>query len=177
MTTKEFIFVYGSPGSGKTTITKGLVEQNPTLELIEADAIRDKINPNPNIKFLELGTTEAYKEFGTLLPKNVILGLKAVRQAMLPYLLDMIKRLKPGKYVIEAAFLDPITLKKFGTPIFIESPTLLGHAKQFFAHRKLNLKHFKSFIAARMVQRYLRQEARVNDIAVVSNDKRLGDGK
>ncbi len=81
------IFIYGVPGTGKTTFSR-LLQQKLGYPLIEADELRSiaqKDHTQDKQPFLYLSTTDAYKNFGQMNETNIMKGLQAVREALDPY--------------------------------------------------------------------------------------------
>lgn len=70
------IFVYGVPGSGKTSFTR-LLAGSLGYPLIEADSLRGQSKESG--AFERIGTTDAWKHFGDLSAESVYAGLLAVR--------------------------------------------------------------------------------------------------
>jgi len=82
------IFIYGVPGSGKTTIGRVLAARLG-YRFVEADRVREHAqgsSPQPRQDpFLFLGTTEAWRPFGELSHRTAVEGLMAVRDGLAPY--------------------------------------------------------------------------------------------
>ncbi|MFA6250400.1 MAG: AAA family ATPase [Candidatus Shapirobacteria bacterium] len=167
------IFIYGVPGSGKTTFSRHLAKQLG-LPLVEADCWRKAAQKGKTKKenpFLFAGTTEAWEEFGALSEMTSIKGLRAVRRSLHPYVLGEMQKLK--ETVMEAAFLDPIKLSKEGTVILLTTEDENRHKKQYFRHWE-KIMHRENFLAARFVQNYLLEEARIHGFKTIDNNGDLG---
>lgn len=130
------IFVYGVPGVGKTYWTRKLAKEN-SLKILELDRLRDGAQKKYSKKrnpFVYLGTTEAWQEFGDATTTNIIKGLKAIRQAMKPFILNVVNNIG-NDYIVEGAFLDPTDFSSQDVFLIIQ-PNEEKHKKQFFEHRK-----------------------------------------
>ena len=161
MNSNNKIIIYGVPGSGKTRFSK-LLGKKLNLPVIEADKIKDKAQmgkTKQDSPFLFLGTCQAYKLFGPFTEENVIKGLLAVREALRN---DVIKNIESqGQFVLEGAFLDPLSLKNFGELILLIVTDEEKHKKQYFRHREKLLDFSKiEFKVARIIQQYLINEAK-----------------
>ena len=161
------------PGSGKTTLARRLTKKFGVPH-IEADAFRkiaQKGKTVPKAPFHFLSTTEAYQAIGERSDKNIIAGLLGVRRALSPTIIKQIKKQKMG-FVLEAAFLDPRRLLKFGNVLLL-APSVRDHKKQFFIHRKADPFHKAQFRNARVIQKYLVAEAQKLNIPISRSGNRI----
>ncbi|MDB5254204.1 MAG: 2-phosphoglycerate kinase [Parcubacteria group bacterium] len=156
------IFIYGAPGVGKTTHSLAL-QKEFGYPLVEGDYLREveaqKEKTKEEDPFVYVGTKEAWQLFGECNEENVIKGLKAVRKSMNPYVLREIEK-HPGNLILEAAFLDPEVLSKKGELILVVTPDEEKHRSQYYAHRTKDKYSEETFIAARIIQSYLIEEAK-----------------
>lgn len=164
------IFIYGVPGVGKTYFSRALGKKMG-IKVIEADGLRklaQKDKPRNKYPFLYLSTCKAYKEFGELNEANAIKGLLAVRQALQNVVNTELTGTKD--FVLEGAFLDPNQLKGLGRMILLTTTDENRHKKQFLTHREKSLDFAGAeFESARIVQKYLMQEAKHLNIEIVDN--------
>jgi 2-phosphoglycerate kinase len=165
------IFIYGVPGSGKTTIGRGLAERLG-YRFVEADRVRDQARDNPrggpSAPFLVVGTTEAWGMFGDLSPSTAMRGLIAVRDALALAVANEIKQQR-APFVMEAAFLRPRDVRRVGPVLLVITEDEYDHEQHFFEHRLKERSTVESFRAARMLQDYLIQEAAKASIPILSN--------
>jgi len=165
------IFIYGPPGSGKTTIGRAL---STTLgyRFVEADRVRDQSHvaqANPRERpFLLHGTTEAWRMFGDLSHSNAVRGLIAVRDALAPYVAEEIEQQREP-FVLEAAFLRPSDVQHIGPVLLVITEDERTHENHFFEHRERDQAALEAFRAARMLQDYLTQEAEQVGSVILSN--------
>lgn len=165
------IFIYGVPGSGKTTFSLDLKKKIDYL-LIEGDNLRvlaQKDKTREEYPFAYMGITGAFRKFGDLTEENVIKGLRAVRKNMIPYIKEELEKY-PSKLILECAFLDPEQVVGKGKLILLTKKDLEGHRKQFFAHREANEKSIEHFKAARIIQNFLIEEAKNYNVEIVENN-------
>jgi len=165
------IFIYGVPGSGKTTFSLDLKEKMDR-PLVEGDNLRtlaQKDKTREEDPFAYMGITGAFRKFGGLTEENVIKGLKAVRNNMAPYIQEEIEKY-PNELILECAFLDPEHLINKGKIILLTKKDEESHRKQFFAHREENEKSLEHFKAARIIQNYLVKEAKEYNVEIVDNN-------
>jgi 2-phosphoglycerate kinase len=158
-------FIYGVPGVGKTSYSKVLAKKH-NLVVIEGDNIKRQVGKE------KLATCKAYKQFGELNQANVEKGLLLVRETLLAAVEDTIKQ--SDNFVLEAAFLDPVRLRKFGKIILLTTTDQNQHKKQFLHHpeKLLDVKN-NEFRAARMLQKFMLKEAKRLKIEIInSNDIR-----
>ncbi len=165
------VFIYGVPGSGKTTFSLYL---NNTLNypLIEGDTLRtlaQKDKTREKDPFAYIGISGAFRKFGDPTEENVIKGLKAVRQNMVPYIQEEIEKY-PNELILECAFLDPEQVMGKGKIILLTKEDEEAHRKQFFDHREENEKSLEHFKAARIIQNYLIKEATKYIVETVENN-------
>lgn len=165
------IFVYGAPGSGKTTFSEKL-KADLGYPLIEADYLRSTfaqkektIEEDP---FVYAGTKEAYKYFGELNKENVIQGLESVRQSMWPYVQKEISKYAE-ELIMEAAFLDPGLISSLGRTFLVVTLDEEKHRSQYFNHRAKDQLQIETFKAVRIIQDYLLKESEQYNIEVVRN--------
>ena len=172
MSNSQKIFIYGAPGAGKTTFSIEL-EKKLGYPLVEGDYLREVVAQKEKTEtedpFVYVGTKEAFRKFGPLTEENVIKGLKAVRNSMASYVEKEIAK-HPDTLILEAAFLDPLKINKFGKLILVVTSDEERHRKQYFEHRPQNENHIETFKAARMIQDYLQKEAKGFAITTVEND-------
>lgn len=157
-------FIYGVPGAGKTYYSKTLGKKL-NISVFEADKLKKKPLP-------KLTTCLAYKIFGDLTTENVIKGLMLVRDTYR----DVVEKevIKYDDLIMEGAFLDPISLVKFGKPILLICPNEVRHKRQFLMHREKQLDfHGNEFKAARIIQKFLIAEAKKLQIKIVENATQL----
>jgi 2-phosphoglycerate kinase len=165
------IFIYGVPGSGKTTFSL-YVKEKTDYPLVEGDTLRvfaQKNKTREEEPFAYMGTSGAFRKFGDLTEENVINGLKAVRQNMVPYIQQEIEKY-PNKLILECAFLDPRQVVGKGKIILLTKMDEDSHRKQFFAHRDVNEKGLEHFKAARIIQDFLLEEAKNYSVEIVENN-------
>ena len=165
------IFIYGVPGTGKTTYSIELKKQN-SFPLVEGDTLRElaqKDKTREEDPFAYMGITGAFRKFGDLTEENVIKGLKAVRNNMIQYINEEIEKY-PNELIFECAFLDPEQVIGKGKIVLLTKTNEEGHRKQFFAHREENEKSLEHFKASRIIQEYLIEESRKFPIEVIEND-------
>lgn len=165
------IFIYGVPGSGKTYFSK-IVGRDLGLQIIEADSFKKKVQtrkPKDKYPFLYSGTCGAYKQFGQLSQETAVKGLTSVRQAFDKFIQNEIKR--KDQFVLEGAFLNPLSFKDKGILILIVTTDEKKHQKQYFQHREklLDITH-SEFRAARIIQEFLIKEAKGLGIKIIEND-------
>lgn len=131
---KKFkIFIYGVPGSGKTYVSQKM-SKDLGLPLLETDTLKDELRQlatEEESPFLFLGTSQAYKFFGSLSLNNVIKGLKAVRSALAGRVNKEVE--SSDRIIIEGAFLDPDLLKDYGRLILVITSNEEQHRSQFFS--------------------------------------------
>lgn len=167
----EKIFIYGVPGSGKTTYSLDLKDK-AGYPLVEADGLRpiaQKDKTRAQDPFAYMGITGAFRKFGNLTEDNVIKGLNAVRKTMLPYIDKEIKKYT-HKLILEGAFLDPQQIINNGKVILLTTNNELCHYKHFFAHRDKNKNSLEHFKAARMIQDFLIKEAKNYPVEIIDNN-------
>lgn len=165
------IFIYGVPGSGKTTIGQALAARLDYL-FVEADCVRDHAQGRSSHArrdpFLALGTTEAWRPFGELSQSTAVRGLMAVRDALAPFVAEEIEKQRVP-FVLEAAFLQPSDVRHVGPVLLIVTEDELAHENRFFEHRVRDQSNIDALRAARILQVYLMQEARQAGIGILSN--------
>jgi 2-phosphoglycerate kinase len=164
------IFLIGVPGVGKTTLSR-LLQKQLGYPLVEADALRDAAQKEKSEEedvFLYMGTTEAYRRFGALTKEHAVQGLQAVRKSMRPYVESEIG-CYPGHLIMEGAFLDPAELVHYGTVLLVVVNDEEQHKVQYFLHRPDNQGQRACFQAARILQAYFLQEARVYSMRIIEN--------
>ncbi|OGE79011.1 MAG: hypothetical protein A2751_00940 [Candidatus Doudnabacteria bacterium RIFCSPHIGHO2_01_FULL_46_14] len=165
------IFIYGAPGVGKTTYGRRL-KSELDYPLVEADYLREVVAQKEKTEkedpFLYVGTKEAFRRFGALTEENVVKGLKAVRESMSFYVDREISKF-PDNLIMEAAFLDPQKLQKFGKLILIETPDKEKHSSQYFQHRERTYDRIEGFEASRIIQDYLIKESENFPVEIIEN--------
>src|SRR3989338_7228058 len=165
------IFIYGVPGSGKTTLSLKMQSKLP-YPLIEADALREiaqKEKTEQEDPFVYVGTTEVFYKFGELSEENAVKGLRAVRKSMAPYVSRKISEYPDG-FIMEGAFLNPEEICGYGKLILIVTPNERKHRSQYFEHREQNQNNAEMFQAARIIQGHLLQEAKNYAALIVENN-------
>lgn len=165
------IFIYGVPGSGKTTFSLDLKEKT-NYPLVEGDTLRVLAQKNKTREedpFSFMGTTGAFRKFGDLTTENAIKGLKAVRKNMVTYIQEEIEKY-PNELILECAFLDPEQIVKYGKVILLTKKDEEAHRKQFFTHREEDEKGLEHFKAARMIQDFLVEESKNYPVEVIENN-------
>lgn len=169
--TNSKIFIYGVPGSGKTTFSLDL--KNKTgYPLVEGDSLRvlaQKDKTKEEDPFAYMGVSGAFRKFGDLTEENVIKGLKAVRENMVTYIQAEIEKY-PHELILECAFLDPEKVINKGRVILLTKIDEQEHRKQFFAKREENEKSLEHFKASRIIQDYLIEEAKNYPVEIVENN-------
>ena len=165
------IFIYGVPGSGKTTFSLYMKEKigYPLVEGDELRTLAQKGTTREETPFAYMGMTGAFRKFGELTEENVIQGLKAVRKNMVPYIQEEIEKY-PAELILECAFLDPERVTGKGRVILLTKQDEESHWKQFFTHREENEKSLEHFKAARIIQDYLIDEAKKYDVEIIENN-------
>lgn len=166
------IFIYGVPGSGKTTLGN-LLSKELKLPFCETDTIKALAQKGKPIKtnpYYFLHTTEAYKALGKRTPKNIIQGMLNVRKAFENLIIKKILLFKNGG-VIEGAIFDPKNFINKGQVFLITIPSELKHRKQFLVHRTKESFANGQFENARIIQEYLIEEAKKLDIPILKNCK------
>jgi len=167
----ENIILYGVPGSGKTSLAEILSDilKLPHWEADEMRKIGQWGRSPESDPFFFLPTTEAYQAIGPRIPENVIRGLVGVRNAYKDLVAKEIASYKDG-YVVEAAFLDPASLKDNGAVMLITVPSEEKHRGQFLVHRTEDAFTNGQFENARIIHEFLMQEAKELNIPVLEND-------
>ena len=154
------IFIYGVPGVGKTYYSHQL-SKNLNLPIIEGDKVKKSTG-------VVLGTCQAYKKFGPLNQTNVIKGLLYVRDLYRTALIDKIAN--KNEFILECAFLDPLSFIKVGRVILMTSQDEKLHRTYYLKHRdKLLDLSGDEFAAARIIQEYLIKEAIKLNIEITDN--------
>ncbi len=165
------IFIYGVPGSGKTTFSLDLKKKMDYL-LVEGDTLRalaQRDRTKEEDPFAYMGISGAFRKFGDLTEENVVKGLKAVRKNMIPYIEEEIEKY-PTTLILECAFLDPKQVINKGKIILLTKKDEEGHRKQFFAHREENEKSLEHFKASRIIQDFLIEEAKNYPVEIIENN-------
>ncbi|NTW14575.1 MAG: hypothetical protein HGA31_06150 [Candidatus Moranbacteria bacterium] len=166
------IYIYGVPGSGKTTLSKMLGESLGRA-CYEADTVRAAAQAGKTFDsdpFYFLPTTEAYKAIGERTPENVINGLLQIRKS----LGDIVERevsLREDA-IIEASFLDPDRLMSSGRMLLLTIPSETLHRERFLVHRTEDSLTNGQFENARIIQEFLIAEADRLGIDIIMN---IGD--
>lgn len=170
------IIIYGAPGAGKTSTSRLLHNKNG-IELYEGDYLREVKLPrevgDSKDPFLYIGTKQAWRLFGDLNKENVIKGLQAVRKSMQPYI-DKELAERPS-VIFEAAFLDP-TSQRNGRLFLVVTAEEAAHREQFYRDRKFFHPKYGSaeleegFLASRLIQDYLIEEAKKLKVTVIYNN-------
>lgn len=164
------VFIYGVPGIGKTYLARKLGKELG-IPVIEGDKIKDKarrVLSKSEYPFVYQTTCTAYKQFGPLNSENAVKGLLAVRAALKDAVLAEIK--DEDSFILEAAFLDPGSLKDLGEIMLLTVPDESHHRKQFLTHldKRFDLSQ-SEFKAARLIQNYLVSEAKNLGIKINEN--------
>jgi 2-phosphoglycerate kinase len=166
------IFIWGVPGSGKTTFS-GALQNTLTIPLIEGDYLRKAVAQKEKSEvedpFLYVGTTSAWRHFGEMSEENIIKGLNAVRTSMAPYVRAEVQKYSEN-LIFEAAFLMPDEYKSFGKLILICTEDEEQHKQQYFEHRELSDTNLSEFTAARILQNYFITEARSLGVQIITNN-------
>ena len=165
------IFIYGVPGSGKTTFSLDLKEKTG-YPLVEGDILRTLAQQGKTKEeepFAYMGISAAFRKFGDLTQENVIKGLKAVRKNMAQYIQEEIEKY-PNELILECAFLDPQQVADKGKIILLTKSDEESHRKQFFTHREVNEKSLEHFRAARIIQDFFIKEAGNYNVEIIENN-------
>ena len=166
----RLIFIYGVPGSGKSTLGS-LLSKELRLPFFETDTIKAIAQKEKTIKtnpYYFLHTTEAYKALGKRTPKNIIQGLLNVRKAFEDLIFEKILLFKNGG-VIEGAIFDPKKFINIGQIFLLTIPSDRKHRKQFLVHRTKESFMNGQFENARIIQEYLITEAKKFGIPILKN--------
>jgi 2-phosphoglycerate kinase len=165
------IFIYGVPGSGKTTLAEAL-EKSLHLTNLELDEIRTEEQQgkmkesNP---FLFEYTTTAWQHFAKqLTPESAVQGLLAIRSALLFPVTKVLNK-HTDIVLAEAAFIDPNDLFNKGSCFLVSTPDKKQHFEQFFAHRTKSPNSEEQFMAARFIDDFLIDEAQKLNINIIKN--------
>jgi len=164
------IFLYGTPGSGKTTIGQKIAD-DLDLDFFELDDIRTLAQKGKNAEdspFLFYYTTMAWQKFGELNRETAIKGFLAVRKEMSDRALKFIKN-KNMSLIAESAFLDPAKFSLLGNCFLVACKDELVHHDCFFVHRKRSDAVEKQFVAARYIDEFLIDEVRKLNIEIFDN--------
>jgi 2-phosphoglycerate kinase len=170
-TKHRLIFIFGVPGSGKSTLGE-LLSKKLRVPFLEVDDIKAIAQQGETIKsnpYYFLHTTEAYKALGARTPENVIQGLLNVRKAF-EYLVQKEVLMLKNSGVVEGAFLDPNKLKDNGIVILLTIPSSTKHKKQFLVHRTKESLINGQFENARLFQEYLISEAKKLNLPILVNN-------
>lgn len=165
------IVIYGVPGSGKTTLAIKLSEAL-RLPHLEADEVRQIGKQNKSLEiapFFFLPTTEAYRALGHRTRANVLEGFRRVREAYRVLVRQKINSYRNG-CIAEAAFINPATSEKNWLKILVIVPLAARHRKQFLLHRASNALINDQFKNARIIQKFLVDEAKRLNIPIIKND-------
>lgn len=168
------IYIYGVPGSGKTTLAK-MLSTSLGIEYFEADQVRTVAQAgktSDSDPFCFLPTTEAYTAIGKRSPENVINGLLEVRRALGNFVDREIATRED--VIVEAAFLDPERLRTNGRLILLTILAESQHRERFLVHRTEESLSNGQFENARILQDYLITEARRLNIDILSNEGDIG---
>lgn len=168
------IFLFGVPGSGKTTVAHEL-QKILGYENLELDQVRREAQigkDEQTYPFLFNFTTSAWQKFGKLSEDSAIKGLLAIREAIQPFVLKEVKR-HHRPVIAEAAFLDPSIISQMGQCFLITCPDKSQHYNQFFVHRNQSSETDLQFEAAKFIEEYLIQEAKRLDTPILVNSKNL----
>ncbi|MFA5927241.1 MAG: hypothetical protein WCT32_04100 [Patescibacteria group bacterium] len=169
METKN-IFLYGSPGSGKTTISEAL-QKLLQWDYLELDKVRHSAQTGKSQKsnpFLFYYTTTAWQAFGELTNESAIKGLLEIRKALQPFVLNEIKH-HDSPIIAEAAFLDPNVLLSKGSIVLVACPDTTKHHNQFFVHRPRCAESETQFKAACFIDQFLLGEAKSLGAVIYDN--------
>ncbi|NTW14583.1 MAG: hypothetical protein HGB37_01255 [Candidatus Moranbacteria bacterium] len=169
------IYIYGVPGSGKTTLSK-LLGESLGRACYEADTVRAAAQAgktSDSDPFYFLPTTEAYKAIGERTPENVINGLLEVRRALGDFVEREVSLREDA--IIEASFLDPVRLMSSGRMLLLTIPSESLHRERFLVHRTEKSFLHGQFENARIIQEFLIAEADRLAIDVVENTGDLND--
>ncbi len=140
--------------------------------LVEGDNLRvlaQKDKTKKEAPFAYMGISGAFRKFGGLTEENVIKGLRAVRENMITYIEEEIKKY-PHELILECAFLDPEQVINKGRVLLLTKMDEDGHRKQFFTHREENEKSLEHFKASRIIQDFLIKEAKNYPIEIIENN-------
>jgi 2-phosphoglycerate kinase len=166
----EKLFIYGVPGTGKTTLSKELAIDNDLdfyeLDLVKKEAqkyVSKEINP-----FLHQGTCRAWQLLGEETIKSYICGFNEVRKSMLKYVQKIYKR---NYGVFEGAFIDPTDTVNYGQNILLIVESESKHRNQFFTHRNIDQATVSEFEVVRIIQQHLICEADALGVRVVESSE------
>ncbi len=160
------VYIYGVPGTGKSTVAK-TVARHLKYRFVELDDIRPIAQSKVNVSqepFLYEYTTEAWRRFGSLNYENVVRGLTHIRDAFEPFIWDYLNGYR------ENAIAEAVFVKPQASSILIVNTNEDLHYSNFFVHRKHGEDADLQFKAARLMQDFLILEANEKGISVVQND-------
>lgn len=170
------ILIYGAPGAGKSSTTMRLGDAL-AIPTFEGDYLREHVAQSEKTEaedpFLYVGTKEAWRHFGEFKPENVIKGLHAVRNSMLPYVDAEIA--KHENIIFEVAFLTPQAYNGKLPLILVVTRDEAKHRQQFFSKRPESHISEQGFAASRILQEFLINEAASLKVTIVENDSSLDE--
>ena len=155
--TVKHIFIYGAPGAGKTTVSDALQDKTK-IPIVHGDFIREFP-----------GTKSAWRKYGSLTKKNVVSGLDYVREYMSADVSIIFS--KADRTIFEAVFIDPDQYYDKTNVFLIVTLDEDEHREHFFepVYRKETDETKENFLAVRMIQDYLIEEAKSLNVKVIHN--------
>lgn len=163
------IFIYGVAGTGKEAISHHL-KARLNLPLIETDDIREQAlalanldSPDP---FRYVNAQQAWRTYGQLSADSAIQGLQAVRQSNQAIIDNQLAMYEAA--ICEGVFLDP-AYSRHGQMFLITTASPSRHRRQYYQHRPMTDENEEGFVAGRLLQEHLIQEAADYPVIIIEN--------